>query len=190
MPPSDPIAEIDPLRQHSGKSPTYLRQAAPQQHDNRPYEDQWQREVYARAKTIALSNGFLDIVDFGCGSGFKLMKYFRSFRTIGIEIDPALSFLREKYAGRDWRDGSSYDASCFEGQLTVCADVLEHLEAPCDLLETMRRSSCSVFVFSTPVLEILAARGHSPLEGPPTNGCHVREWTTAEFEILIAEVFG
>lgn len=37
-------------------------------------------------------------IDVGCGSGWKLVKYLsEEFHTIGIETEPALSFLRKTY---------------------------------------------------------------------------------------------
>jgi SAM-dependent methyltransferase len=171
------------------KPSTYVCQPEPYPHDDRTYKGEWQRQVYLQAKRIALLNGFSTVTDFGCGSGFKLVRLFKAFRTIGVEIDPAFSFLVKKYPDRAWREGSAYDTSCFESQLTICADVLEHLEAPHELLETMRDTPCEIFVFSTPALEILAARGQSPMQGPPANRSHIREWTTQEFRMLIAEHF-
>ena len=40
----------------------------------------------------------LTVIDIGCGSGWKLVNYLsREFQTIGIETEPAISFLRDKY---------------------------------------------------------------------------------------------
>jgi len=40
----------------------------------------------------------LTAIDVGCGSGWKLVKYIsEEFRTIGIDTEPALSFLKKKY---------------------------------------------------------------------------------------------
>ena len=40
----------------------------------------------------------LTVIDIGCGSGWKLVNYLsKEFETIGIETEPAISFLREKY---------------------------------------------------------------------------------------------
>ncbi len=37
-------------------------------------------------------------IDVGCGSGWKLVNYLSGeFHTIGIETEPALSFLRKTY---------------------------------------------------------------------------------------------
>lgn len=171
------------------KPRTYSNQVAPQLHDDRPYEDEWQRQVYLHARRIASLNGVSTVTDYGCGSGFKLMKFFKSFQTIGVEIEPAFSALLKKYPERIWREGGIDDRACFESQLTICSDVLEHVEDPHALLETMQGSSCEIFVFSTPALEVLAANGQSPMQGPPANKCHIREWTTKEFRMLVAEYF-
>ena len=40
----------------------------------------------------------LRVIDVGCGSGWKLVNYLsKEFTTIGIETEPALSFLRRTY---------------------------------------------------------------------------------------------
>jgi hypothetical protein len=44
------------------------------------------------------SRSVLTAIDVGCGSGWKLVKYIsEEFRTIGIDTEPALSFLKKKY---------------------------------------------------------------------------------------------
>ena len=40
----------------------------------------------------------LTVIDVGCGSGWKLVNYLsKEFKTIGVETEPALSFLRKTY---------------------------------------------------------------------------------------------
>ena len=74
--------------------------------DDTKLTEQYQKEVYALARNIlrkvaALktnSGRKLTVIDIGCGSGWKLVNYLsREFETIGIETEPAISFLREKY---------------------------------------------------------------------------------------------
>ena len=67
---------------------------------------EWQKEVYMLARDLLRkmsklpeSNGRnLTVIDVGCGSGWKLVHYLsKEFKTIGIETEPALSFLRKTY---------------------------------------------------------------------------------------------
>ena len=66
---------------------------------------QFQKEVYMLAREILRnmrkydsSNQNLTAIDVGCGSGWKLVNYLsKEFRTVGIETEPALSFLQKTY---------------------------------------------------------------------------------------------
>jgi hypothetical protein len=75
--------------------------------DDTGFTGQYQKEVYMMARTLLRkmagksykSGGRkLTAIDVGCGSGWKLVNYLSGeFNTIGIETEPALSFLRETY---------------------------------------------------------------------------------------------
>jgi hypothetical protein len=40
----------------------------------------------------------LTVIDVGCGAGWKLVHYLaKEFKTIGVETEPAISFLRKTY---------------------------------------------------------------------------------------------
>lgn len=166
--------------------PDYICRPNPTAFDDRPFKDEWQDNVYRIAAERAASWVFdrPRIADFGCGSGFKLMKYFSHYDTTGYEIEPALTHLRETYEGRNWVDGS--ELPTFDCDLLICADVIEHLVDPIALLETIAESKIVTYVFlSTPSLEILADRGQSPRRGPPNNTSHFNEWSTREFSEFV-----
>lgn len=174
-------------RKRQGVKEQYIHQPSPVPYDDRDETDSWQREVYLNALSIARSNNLSKIVDFGCGSGYKLMKYFEEFETVGIEIDPALTHLRQTLPERKWLDGTVIHPDLFEGDLVVCADVLEHLLEPDYLLRAFSASNAPVFVLSTPTVELLSERGISPRWGPPSNPSHVFEWSSSEFFSLISD---
>lgn len=178
-----------PWRERQGVRSDYIHQSAPQQYDDRGQKEQWQRQIYVNARRIAEANQFKRIIDFGCGSGFKLVRYFDEFETIGIEIDPALSALRTEYPDRDWVDGTVIYPGLFRGDLVLCSDVIEHLFEPDLLLAALAASEARAFVLSTPALEVLSDRGLSNRLGPPANPTHVYEWTTAEFHALVSQYF-
>lgn len=154
--------------------------------DDRSFADEWQNEVYDYAYQEFRTRDLRTVVDFGCGSGYKLTKYFPPHATIGVEIEPALSFLMSKYPARIWRSGVNIAESIRGADMVICSDVIEHLPDPCGLLQTFAMSGAEVFVISTPALEMMVEQGWSPRLGPPGNASHIREWTTAEFAALVS----
>ena len=74
--------------------------------DDTGFTGQYQKEVYMLTREILRSmtkfgtvqGKKLTAIDVGCGSGWKLVNYLSGeFRTVGIETEPALSFLRKTY---------------------------------------------------------------------------------------------
>ena len=135
---------------------------------------------------MALQARYRRIVDLGCGSGFKLMKYFGPLDTVGYEIPPALDFLRATYPGKTWADSSDLASISLSADVLICSDVIEHLLDPTPLLQKLALAKVHYIFLSTPALDLLADRGLSPRLGPPTNQSHVNEWTTQEFKNLVA----
>jgi hypothetical protein len=164
--------------------PHYAHRPDPVHFDDRDQADLYQDAVYRFARDVSVARGFRRIIDVGCGSAFKLMKYFGGYDTVGFEIEPALSYLKQTYPIRVWR--SADDVEAFFGDLVICSDVIEHLVDPTSLLRTIKASPLQMVILSTPALEILAERGQSPRLGPPDNASHVNEWTTREFGDFVA----
>ncbi len=164
--------------------PHYRHRPDPAHFDDRSMRDEWQNAVYSYARDFTRDRDIRRVVDFGCGSGYKLMKYFAGFETVGYELEPSLSHLLETYPGRTWQK-ASLDGR-FTGDLLICADVIEHLADPTVLMEKIKRGPLQTVILSTPALEILAERGESPRLGPPDNESHVNEWTTREFRDFCA----
>ena len=66
-------------------------------YDDTGNTDGFQDDVYNYAKTLVNEYNLITIGDIGCGSGYKLIKYFgdkTKYKTIGLEIEPTLSFLK------------------------------------------------------------------------------------------------
>jgi len=157
--------------------------------DDTASTDEYQDQVYSFAHRIAKERGYRRIVDFGCGSGYKLMKYFRDFDTTGLELEPTLSFLKQTYPDRHWTPGG-FEPRFFDGaDLVICSDVIEHIPEPDILLKALQASSARCVVLSTPSLEIFADWGGtaSTRYGPPAIPTHYREWTTFEFGQFVAQ---
>lgn len=64
--------------------------------------------------------------------------------------------------------------------LVICADVIEHLIYPNELMKFIASISFRILFLSTTNRDILVKLGTPPL-GPPKNEHHIREWTQAEF---------
>ncbi len=161
-------------------------------HIDNSYTDEGQNEVYQYAKEYAIQNNYKKIIDVGCGSGFKLIKFFDNFETIGYEVEPAISFLREKYPNKQWVNSGepevsfNYDGN-FECDMVICSDVIEHIKNPDTLLDFLKTFKTKSIIISTPCREVLCKSDKykhvyaNSYFGPPINRCHVREWTSEEF---------
>ena len=158
----------------------YIKESYTARLDNKDFDDtkltdEWQKEVYEYAKKVAEENNFKTILDIGSGSGYKLIKHFDNYNTLGIDIPKTVSFLKEKYPTKSWTDQfvpvTGYD-------LVISSDVIEHLPDPDILLDLIIQCDPKMIVLSTPERNLLYKTDHN---GPPFNRSHVREWTMVEF---------
>lgn len=113
------------------------------------------------------------------------MKFLSKYETLRLEIEPTLSFLKERYPTRTWLNGSSIEEVDLNFDLVICSDVLEHLDDPSRLLRRFASSNGKIFVLSTPALELLSEKGASRRNGPPINKSHLLEWSTVEFSNFV-----
>ena len=155
-------------------------------YDDTSSKDEWQREVYETAAKIAGERGLSSICDFGCGSAYKLVRHFKNLRTIGIELPPALDYLRATYPDREWMHGDLNAVPVFPIDLFIASDVIEHLPNPGLLIRYILKVSPKLIVFSTPDRLLM---GVSRYAGPPLNTAHHREWTFREFRAYISDSF-
>lgn len=160
-------------------------------------KDEWQKEVYMFAKEIMKSNSYNSVIDIGCGSGYKLIKYLNEYETLGVETEPCYSFLKEKYPDRKWdlsgEQEKSFNGEKYECDLVICSDVIEHIINPNDLINYLLNINAKMYILSTPCRDVLC---NSPkfnysrsIEGPPLNPAHVREWTFDEFRKYVSRYF-
>ena len=142
-----------------------------------------QREVYEYARAIASDQGCRRIFDVGCGSGAKLIHWFpqSEFEVIGVELAPTLAYLRKTYPECRW---ISPDQEVPSVDFVICADVIEHLSDPDQLLDYIARTGAKWIVISTPDRDSL-----DNYSGPPRNPCHAREWSMPEFRAYISTHF-
>jgi 2-polyprenyl-3-methyl-5-hydroxy-6-metoxy-1,4-benzoquinol methylase len=151
--------------------------------DDTDFKDEWQKEVYTYARQIADAHNLTNILDIGTGSGYKLMSNFKDFNTLGMDLEPTVKFLANKYKDRKWTDRfeavAGYD-------MIIASDVIEHIPDPDILLDLIQNCAPKMIVLSTPDRNLSTLLD---LDGPPYNKFHVREWTMPEFRNYIESRF-
>lgn len=148
--------------------------------------DENQKEVYELASFYLHKYGYKNVLDIGCGSGFKLIQYFSDCNTVGVEVEGTYEFLKQKYPERRWINVSDVDKIPKHTDLIICADVIEHLLNPDDLLKLIASINFDLLFISTPERKI--CRGWLDY-GPPQHVYHVREWNATEFRSYIGSHF-
>jgi SAM-dependent methyltransferase len=168
------------------------RLGAPQSYDAGGSGD-WQREVYATAHQLACALGLWTVIDVGCGSGYKLISQFGGpeFHTIGVDLLPAVERLCRLHPEHIWCTVDQLITVDREPpDLLICADVLEHVDEPDRLIEVFKTLRPKWLVISTPDRTLMAKYPKwGRASGPPSNGCHVREWSFSEFRQYIGSHF-
>lgn len=172
-----------------GISNRYIHRIRYRQFDATHSNDDWQLEVYQKAREIMLEQNFSKVFDIGCGSGYKLIKYLGTYDTIGSEVNPAFQFLNEKYPNRKWIFSNFDINNNIETDLIICADVIEHLSNPDVLLNYIKSIKFKLLIISTPARDLLHYQTSDLFYGPPCNSTHMREWTFNEFEGYISNHF-
>ena len=150
--------------------------------DDTPFKDEWQKEVYQFARQILNDNKFCSVLDIGTGSGFKLLKNFKDFNTLGIDVTKTVDWLNLTYPDRLWSD-QFLPINGFD--LIISSDVIEHIPDPDTLLDLIAQCNPKLIVLSTPDRSLFKL-GH---DGPPVNRSHVREWTMSEFNQYVSSRF-
>jgi 2-polyprenyl-3-methyl-5-hydroxy-6-metoxy-1,4-benzoquinol methylase len=174
----------------------YVSNLNPSHHIDLNFTDESQKEVYIFGAEFMKKNNLKTVVDVGCGSGYKLVKYFSEFETVGIDTEPCYSYLLKKYPTKKWLKSGEPEKSFQQYELNadmvICSDVIEHIINPTDLLNYIKTLNSSYILLSTPdrrVLRTMRGYGEKAWNGPPVNPAHVREWTPEEFHSYISEHF-
>jgi SAM-dependent methyltransferase len=145
-----------------------------------------QVEVYRFAREICEREHLRTVVDIGCGSGFKLVKYLGHLCTVGVDVPATCKFLRDKYPNHEWKEFDPTLKFRFPVDLVIASDVIEHLERPNELMELIGSFSPRWILLSTPDRNLLRYGTH---DGPPLNPAHIREWSFLEFQAYVKHYF-
>jgi hypothetical protein len=154
--------------------------------DDRNNLDEWQREVYIFAASLMNERKFSSIIDFGCGSAYKLLHYLGEYETTGIELPEMTQWLKLKYPERKWIPAPLQKASHLSADLVICSDTIEHIKAPEELVHEIQSINSRLILFSTPERTGVAGKNDY---GPPENPSHYREWDADEFRNWLAGYF-
>ena len=155
--------------------------------DDTENTDNWQREVYERARRLMVAESLTTIYDVGCGSGFKLVQLLGEFDTTGIDLPQTIETVRQRYPDRKWIAGSFEELQLSPADVVICSDVIEHVADPDALMRFICRSSRKWVVLSTPDRDLVYGWRNTHRYGPPENLAHVREWSTPEFGRFVSQ---
>jgi SAM-dependent methyltransferase len=155
--------------------------------DDTALKDEWQREVYLRAAELMKTQQLATVYDVGCGSGYKLINYLGQWDTFGFEVPETLRFLRRTYPNRKWRSAAFSNHSHPPADLVICADVIEHVTDPIQLMNFILSVSRKWIVLSTPDRNLVYSRFSPHRLGPPANRTHIREWSFEEFGLFVRQ---
>ena len=147
----------------------YISRNAYTHFDDSPLKDEFQDEIYFAAYELRKKFNYKRIYDIGCGSGYKLLKYFDNYETIGFEILPTLNFLRNTYPYRTWQlSDFNQKPQSPDADVIICADVIEHLVDPDALLNWIAQFNFEYLVISTPDRNLLTNIWKDDFYGPQT----------------------
>ena len=150
-----------------------------------------QDAVYRLATRAILPSAHL-VLDVGCGTGDQTARHLRGAapRTVGVDQPSAIDLARASHPDVEWiaadlRDDATWQTlNALDPDVTVCADVIEHVDDPITLLARLRTliGDRGRLVLSTPDRSRVEGQ---PALGPPRNPHHVREWTFDEMTLLV-----
>lgn len=150
----------------------------------------YQLEVYEYIASLFGQHKISSVLDVGCGMATKLRDYIlpHCADITGLDSEHAISQCRKLYEFGRW-DAVDLEDSAFvlhdSYDLIICADVIEHLKDPDNLLRIIKSGTQaqSLVVLSTPERDL--RRGFDDT-GPPENTAHVREWNENEFRSYLS----
>lgn len=176
----------------------YTSREKPEYFVDAPQQMVWQPDVYPLALKLATALGLTVIIDIGCGRAAKLAELYRlqpQLTYIGIDFGANIQWCSAHHNFGKWLDMDmeqpqtllELTPGLLSKSLIICADVIEHLVNPLHVLNFIKQllnSGAAIAMVSTPEREKL----YDGLQlGPPSNVCHVREWTIQELNNLLVK---
>ena len=154
--------------------------------DARSSSEKPQDRVYRELGEFCRDHGLETVLDVGCGTAFKLLKYFGDREILGLERPPVLEHLQATYPDRRFElaDFNTVPQGSFD--LVLSIDVIEHLLDPDDLLDYLEAIDFRYLALGTPDR---ARLGLASRLGPPANPHHIREWTQEELVSYVSRRF-
>jgi SAM-dependent methyltransferase len=162
----------------------YTHRDTPAYFNDAIYLDDWQDEVYRFAREVADQHELRSVVDIGCGSAYKLLKYFHDRVTLGVDVEETCTRLQKRSPDRQWAISDFSSDNTPRADLVIASDVIEHLPNPDFLLQYIGWIAPKYVVISTPDRNLYRNGTH---HGPPSNPTHLREWNMAEFHAYLSE---
>ena len=166
----------------------YVSRTKYHHYDDMNCEDEWQLEVYLHVLGVMIKNSLSVVIDFGCGSGFKLITYLGCYNTIGYEVESNILSLNNKYPSRNWKK-SDFSECLVQSDVIICSDVIEHMINPDDLMNYFCKQKFEYLILSTPERDLVYAKTDPENYGPPRNKAHQREWNKQEFYRYVSKYF-
>ncbi len=151
--------------------------------------EDWQVEVYEYALRKAREVAANVILDMGCGSGYKLRKYFSEFKIVGIDVPETVRKLQAvsgSSTSEIWGTFEEVLRMNISPDIVISADAIEHVPNPDLFMRQLSELDCRHFIISTPERNLLYGFDHG---GPPNNNAHCREWTQSEFSSYVGQWF-
>ena len=159
--------------------------------DNRIYSSKlFQYGVYIKAsKYLQKIKGEKTVIDLGCGTGEKLKIIngkVNKLNIIGIDQKSGVEYCKSNHSfGKFYTDDlENPSLDSFQGDLIICADVIEHLMNPENLITYIKDTLIKpkgILILSTPERDLL----HGSENNKPKNKFHIREWNSKELAQFI-----
>ena len=142
------------------------------------YENLWKKKGLALLMQHCDPKG-KTLLDYGCGRG-ECLEFAKAagFIVKGADTDPKCVTLASRYGDACVLNAedplSQFGAKSFD--VVTCFHVLEHVDNPKQILETLAKIARSYVVLAVPNLRYLHRLFHKPIEVASTNPGHLQSW--------------